>query len=181
MPPITWTERMCVLNPKDWRLTISVLNSIFFPLKSSLSKRIIVGSENSYLGTKIMFYYSSLMVTWAHVKIILFQRQSTRSGQVWRLVSSLSQKVWVFMCSGARERKNGGQKKICSDFSPSFFCISFHGINMERITARAKRCRALLCVIFFLNSVYMNPPTYCWDYIPRPPVDAWHRGWYRAL
>lgn len=110
MPPITWTERMCVLNPRDRRLTISVLNSIFFPLKSSLSKRIIVGSENSYLGTKIMFYYSSLMVTWAHVKIILFKRQSTRSGQLWWLVSSLSQKVWVFMCSGARERKNGGQK-----------------------------------------------------------------------
>ena len=58
MPPITWTERMCVLNPRDRRLTISVLNSTFFPLKSSLSKRIIVGSENSYLGTKIMFYYS---------------------------------------------------------------------------------------------------------------------------
>ena len=38
---------MCVLNPRDRRLTISVLNSIFFPLKSSLSKRIIVGSENS--------------------------------------------------------------------------------------------------------------------------------------
>ena len=81
MPPITWTERMCVLNPRDRRLTISVLNSIFFPLKSSLSKRITVGSENSYLGIKIMFYYSSLMLTWAHVKIILFQRQSTRFGQ----------------------------------------------------------------------------------------------------
>lgn len=54
MPPITWTERICVLNPRDRRLTASALSSIFFPLKSSLSKRIIVGSENSCLGAKIM-------------------------------------------------------------------------------------------------------------------------------
>lgn len=33
---------------------------------------------------------------------------------------------------------------------------------------RAKRCRALLCVIFFLNSVYMNPPTYAGITLPDP-------------
>lgn len=108
MPPITWTERICVLNPRDRRLTISALSSIFFPLKSSLSKRIIVGSENSCLGTKIMFYYLFFIIIWNHVKIILLQGQNTRSGQTRPVTNSVSQEVWEFSYTKAKEREAGG-------------------------------------------------------------------------
>lgn len=53
MPPTTRTERICGLNPRDRRLTVSAFSSIFFPLKFSLSKRIIVGSENSCLEVNL--------------------------------------------------------------------------------------------------------------------------------